>query len=136
MQSDPIGLKSSLNTYAYVDSNPLGSSDKLGQGPNLDLVCEAGAAWLTYQSWKSAMKLPDMSQIDDQLKRIKKRISECDNIETEMKLKQIHDELFYKKLKFIETYLQANKSNAALTSTATGMISTGVCGVVFLLPTP
>lgn len=35
MQSDPIGIQDSLNTYAYVDSNPLSDIDPFGLGKGI-----------------------------------------------------------------------------------------------------
>lgn len=34
VQSDPIGLRGELNSYAYADSNPTGNVDSLGLAPN------------------------------------------------------------------------------------------------------
>ena len=37
---DPIGLKGGINTYAYVENNPLGLSDSLGLAPD-----DTGLEW-------------------------------------------------------------------------------------------
>ncbi len=46
VESDPIGLKGGLNTYAYVQGNPLSTSDPLGLCGPLTPLCAIGLAAL------------------------------------------------------------------------------------------
>jgi RHS repeat-associated protein len=58
VESDPIGLDGGMNTYAYVDSNPLGVTDPAGLSPiKLIALCAKGYKTIKTVGFEEAVRM-------------------------------------------------------------------------------
>ncbi|WP_343882704.1 RHS repeat-associated core domain-containing protein [Rhodanobacter caeni] len=59
VESDPIGLRGGLSSYAYVGSNPVNASDLLGLFHLSRKSGPEGGVWCDHGAWKTWVKVPD-----------------------------------------------------------------------------
>ncbi len=92
--SDPIGLGGGLNTYMYVEGNPLGRIDPTGEATILNLIIGACAVGLTYYGIDASVRhsgyaLDNTERVVDAISKFEQcEISDSCSHETEMQYRE------------------------------------------------
>ena len=141
LESDPIGLDGGLNTYGYVEQNPLTRSDPTGEGPISAAFCEAFVLTQTVTGFFSTLE--DVTEgeklILQQLKRVEREQDSCDTSTTEgtkrfLELEVIRKDLGRGLISGTAGSVSRARGLSALSSAADGLVSSGVCAALFITP--
>ena len=75
VQSDPIGLRGGINTYAYAKANPIFFTDSTGNGP-IGLV--AATVCFAYDIYDIVHTAAELAKLSDEIAKINKRKDELE----------------------------------------------------------
>ncbi len=75
VQSDPIGLRGGINTYAYTNANPIFSTDSTGNGP-IGLV--AATVCVAYDIYDIVHTATELAKLSDEIAKINKQKDELE----------------------------------------------------------
>jgi RHS repeat-associated protein len=139
ISEDPIRFRGGINFYGYVRNNPNRWTDPAGLGPIGFWVCT------TLNAGKQVSDIiRDMTLLDEStrltrqmLARVQAEISACQSKDTErlLALGNIRDQLELQLDQLLMNFT-ADMTKTGLYQLAEGMVWEGVCGLMYVLPTP
>ncbi|BFU89610.1 MAG: hypothetical protein NTAFB01_07970 [Nitrospira sp.] len=139
ISEDPIGFRSGINFYRYVANNPTKWADPAGLGPIGFWVCTVANMGKQANDIRRYLDLLNENTrlTREMLTRVQSEITACPSKDTErlVALGNIQDRLQLQLAQLLLTHA-SDVTMSGLYQVSEGMIWEGVCGLMYMLPTP